>query len=334
MAVASVAQGFAEISPGLHRDDDEWEYEYDADETDHVYFTLDLTNHDLSALQVKEVSLNGKPKPIVMTAPTDPPIGEGLGLSSTRESSTTNTNPDIPVQDAKPIQILDLHTPKPYVKFGTSIYSCYWTTDLGSQFYVSRPGIVEDPLRPGNVVDVIALSRARLIGKPVALKQRVDFREGASHQGSASSNAIAIDDDDEPGPVQSTNGNLQDYGPGKELVVPLELITDSASEQQASFLERLSAIKVKRGETDLVPTNAVRYYQPPRNIKEIRERALAADAEKAKARGPTKLPEAPPLKRRRSPSDGPVAGAGKGGRPTNTKIKSSLGFQDDEDDSG
>lgn len=313
--------------------DDEWEYEYDPNETDDVYFTLDLTNHDLSALQVKEVSLNGKPKPKLMTAPADRPPSESAGLSPNPESST-NTNNDNPSQDAKQIQIVDLHTPKPYVKFGTSIYSCYWMTDLGSQFYVSRPGVVEEPLRPGNVVDVIALSRARLIGKPTALKQRADYKDPASHQGSASSNAIAIDDDDEPGPSQSTNGNLHDYGPGKELIVPPELITDSASEQQASFLERLSAIKVKKGEKDLVPTNAVRYYQPPKNMKEIRERALAADAEKAKAQGATKLPEAPPIKRKRSPSDGPVPGAGKGGRPTNTKIKSSLGFQDDEEDSG
>ena len=93
------------------------------------------------------------------------------------------------------MQVLDLHSENPLVKLGESFYSCHWSTDLGTQFYVTKSGVVEEPLRRGHVLDVLGVSRARLTGRPVTLhRRRPDVAEQSV--GSSAVNAIALDEDD------------------------------------------------------------------------------------------------------------------------------------------
>ncbi|OTA35826.1 hypothetical protein BTJ68_03975 [Hortaea werneckii EXF-2000] len=236
-------------------DDVQWEYEYDANETEDFYLTLDLTTHVSNAVATPE------PRKRNRAAPKGKRRPETTAEQSAREEReaavpaiTTARLPSLPAaaadgeeqlptatQEAK-LQILDLHSENPFVKFVDGVYSCNWHTDLSTQVYVARPGATETPLRPGNVVDVVGLPSAATAGLPPSS----DF----SH-----------------------------IRPGDPLTIPRDRVRTEAMEQQASFLEQLSAIKLKRGETDLVPVSGVRYYDPPADREGIRARAVAAVAD-------------------------------------------------------
>ncbi|GAB1734869.1 hypothetical protein NU195Hw_g8401t1 [Hortaea werneckii] len=292
-------------------DDAEWEYEYDDDETEDFYLTLDLTTHVSNAVATPE------PRKRNRAAPKGKRRPETTTEQSAREEReaavpavTTARLPSLPAaaadgedqlptatQEAK-LQILDMHSENPFVKFVYGVYSCNWHTDLSTQVYVARPGVTETPLRPGNAVDVVGLSRIRLVGKPVTLQPRpkpvvVETspllpREAdenhPSSQDVPTTTTTTSTTNPPPSPPAATAAGLppsSDFShvrPGDPLTIPRDRVRTEAMEQQASFLEQLSAIKLKRGETDLVPVSGVRYYDPPADREGIRARAVAAAA--------------------------------------------------------
>lgn len=272
--------------------DTDWEYEYDETEREHYYFTLDLTTHVPDALgQGKSLNKGqSKPKP--------PPA------KTTEQHDEEGSGPN-------QLQVLDLHTLEPLIKFDQSIYSCYWNTDLGTQVYVSRPGVAQNPRRAGHVVDVIGTSQVRLVGRPVTLQRRQGVLHVAS-DGADVTNPIAVDEeaDSEAEHAQDestethTPATTADPHPGQPIKIPRESLSKPSALAQASFFERLSAIKVKKGELDVIPVGGVRQYVPPANQEEIRQRALAAGAEEQAA-----LPrsaETQPRKRPGNADQGPL----------------------------
>ncbi|KAK5158529.1 hypothetical protein LTS14_003549 [Recurvomyces mirabilis] len=232
-------------------DDSEWEYEYDEHETEDLYFTLDLTTHVPDAVPIAKSARNGKPAPRLA-----PPARE-----------------QTPLEPAK-LQILDLHTKNPFVKFNDGVYSCHWHIDLGTQIHVVEQGAIADPVRKGHVLDVVATSQTRLLAEPVTLKAR----PGAIDLTSEEHGEVASTDD--PAAVSSAQplppSDLSTLQPGQQLVVPPEVVKNPVMAAQASFFERLSAIKLAKGENDIIPVGAVKFYAPPANEDEIRQRALAA----------------------------------------------------------
>ncbi|KAI7654286.1 hypothetical protein KC318_g13690, partial [Hortaea werneckii] len=280
-------------------DDVDWEYEYDDNETEDFYLTLDLTTHVSNAVAAPE------PRKRNRAAPKGKRRPETAAEQATREEReapvTAARLPSLPAtvadgeeqthpgtQEAK-LQILDLHSENPFVKFIDGVYSCNWHTDLSTQVYVAKPGVTETPLRPGTVVDVVGLSRDRLVGKPVTLQPRpkpvVVEPEGLGKGGednSPSSNNLShpatTTTTTTTGPPQTTapSSDFTHIRPGEPLLIPRDRVRTEAMEHQATFLEQLSAIKLKRGETDLVPVSGVRYYDAPADKEGIRARALAA----------------------------------------------------------
>lgn len=259
LGAAQLTAGDTAISTGNVDHDEVWEYEYDDTETEDVYLTLDLTTHVPNAfVQAKREIDSGE---------------EGRA------------------------QFLDLHTANPLIKFNEGIYECYWSTDLGSQFYIAQSGVVADPRRAGTVLDVVGVSRARLIGKPVTLAPRgvvsTPSDTAPAPPVSASSDPIANEQRDE-----SERSEYQ-FLPGQPLIVPREECKSIAAERQASFLEKLSAIKLKKGETDPVPMYSVKYYHEPKNKDEIKAQALAADHEAKKSQRDGVAPDRPRKRRKR-----------------------------------
>ncbi|RMX84009.1 hypothetical protein D0868_15560 [Hortaea werneckii] len=280
-------------------DDVEWEYEYDDNETEDFYLTLDLTTHVSNAVAAPE------PRKRNRAAPKGKRRPETAAEQATREEReapvTAARLPSLPAtvadseeqnhpgtQDPK-LQILDLHSENPFVKFIDGVYSCNWHTDLSTQVYVAKPGVTETPLRPGTVVDVVGLSRDRLVGKLVTLQPRpkpvvVDEPEALGGQENDEdannlSHATATTTTTATSPPQTTAPPSSDFThirPGEPLLIPRDRVRTEAMEHQATFLEQLSAIKLKRGETDLVPVSGVRYYDAPADKEGIRARALAA----------------------------------------------------------
>ncbi|KAI7546113.1 hypothetical protein KC331_g5812 [Hortaea werneckii] len=281
-------------------DDVEWEYEYDDNETEDFYLTLDLTTHVSNAVAAPEprkrnrAAPKGKRRPETAAEQAtreerEAPVAAAARLPSlpaTAADGEEQTHPG--TQDPK-LQILDLHSENPFVKFVDGVYSCNWHTDLSTQVYVAKPGVVtETPLRPGTVVDVVAMSRNRLVGKPVTLQPRPkpvvvepEALGGGGEENDDSnhlSHATATTTTTTTSPPQTTAppSDFTHIRPGEPLLIPRDRVRTEAMEHQALFLEQLSAIKLKRGETDLVPVSGVRYYDAPADKEGIRARARAA----------------------------------------------------------
>jgi len=261
--------------------DSEWEYEYDREETEDLYFTLDLTSHESNALRTREVSINGKSKPQVMDARDVQRRGMTQANTASASSATKESREQMP---AGQMQVLDLHTKSPLIKFNEEVYSCYWLADYGSQFYVTGAGVTGSPLRPGRLVDVVGISQARLVGKPVTVMKRRDTAFQTT--GTTSANAIAVDNDDDSdtdaysetddeASLGPTDQSIP--GPDQPVVIDRSLLKDPTQEAQAQFVERLAAMKRQKGNNDVVPIMSVRHYDPPDGKKaEIRQQALGS----------------------------------------------------------
>ncbi|EMC95860.1 hypothetical protein BAUCODRAFT_507161 [Baudoinia panamericana UAMH 10762] len=271
---------------------DEWEYEYDELATEDFFFTLDLTTFVPDAVPLPEISRNGKRKLIVKEPTSERQVSLG-----DRDDDAQNDDRSTPPKDYGMLQVLDLHSTNPIIKLNNNIYNCNWHTDLGTQFYVSKAGTITKALRPGHVADIVGISQTRLIGKPVTLRQHEDFADLDADLVPATLTALKVNAADNAG-MRAEPSDLTALRPGEQLIVPPEAIKNPQIAAQASFLERLSAIKLKKGERDILPVGSVRSYVPPKNFEEIRQRALAEDRERGLDTD-DKLFEQPVKRRRR-----------------------------------
>ncbi|TKA77778.1 hypothetical protein B0A55_04698 [Friedmanniomyces simplex] len=266
---------------------DEWEYEYDLRETEDLYFTLDLTTHVPEAIAAHQVLRNGKrATKEAVSRPTDDGA-PGLGNSHPAQ------------QPAGSLQFLDLHTQEPLVRFNEGVYSCNWHTDLGTQFFVSQPGSISKPVRPGHVLDVVGTSQTKLLGRPVKLHQRKAWADDTPRD---SPQKPADGPGFDSGRMLAATlppSELSNLRPGQQLVIPLDAIKKPEQAAQASFLEKLSAIKLQKGEHDIIPVAGVKHYPPPANKDEIRQRALATAAAAQNIMPADPPPSMPPAGKRR-----------------------------------
>ncbi len=242
------------------RDDPDYEYEYDLADTEDYYFTLDLTAQNAKAVGKAQALLND-------------------------EAETSK----LPGQ----LQVSNLHSGDPLVSLQGTVYSCNWSTDYGTQVYITEPGVATNPRRPGNVLDVVAMSRTRLVAKPTTI-QPPQFALRVASLGSSDATAFHIDEDESQtaglnekdltnGPLSANNSKSRFATAGAAAKTPLQ-------RAQVSFLERLSAIKQKRGETDLIPLYGVKQYKPPEDKEGIRKRALEDDPDHERYAEDPKVP--------------------------------------------
>lgn len=244
-------------APALESESD-FEYEY-TDETEDFYFTLDVTTH---------------------------------GIPTASTSAQPNTGKKIKGKHIAPppeqLQVLDLHSDNPLIKLGDSSYSCHWSTDLGTQFYVAKRGMIEEPLRPGHVLDVIGVSRARLTGKPVSLHRR-DRKTSTKAVGSSATNAIVLDDTEDRATGDAVPGNMSasQYRSTSKNINRLSTVRNRARDPnvkaQASFLERLAMIKQRKGETDKVPVDGIEELSGLSHSSEIANSNVSGNGKRTSA---------------------------------------------------
>lgn len=279
MAAQGIAQSAARNEPHATTIESDWEYEYDENETEDIYFTLDLTTHVPNAIQEKQYAKNGKLIGAAATASENAPGGDANGhVALDEEENPTNENVlEIPaIAEAGKLQILDLHTEKPYVKFNNGFYSCHWFTDLGTQFWITNPGVVNDPKFSGHVLDVVGSSQTRLVAKPANLKRKRDTPEPEPTRGQAAAQSVEVNDD-AASDVSDTDSRFQHFDatqqdPSKPMVIPRQKIKDPHLQAQAMFMERLSAIKLTKGEIDAhsIPLKVPVYYKGAHNADALR----------------------------------------------------------------
>jgi len=264
--------------------DSDWEYEYDDTEREDIYFTLDLTTHVPNAIQEKQYAKNGKLIAPAASERNDTASGRALTAAhgevdgqDDREDRINHPNVNATsIAEGGQLQILDLHSEKPYVKFNNSFYSCYWFTDLGTQFWITNPGVVADPKYSGHVLDVVASSQTRLVAMPANLKRKREVTHPEPNASQPPTQSTEVDDDgasdasDMDAKYESVEYFQQD--PNIPMVIPRHKIKDPHLEAQANFMERLSALKLRKGEPDAhkIPMRVPVYYKGAPNADELR----------------------------------------------------------------
>ena len=207
----------------------DFEYEYADDATEDFYFTLDVTTHGIRATSKADES----------------------ALSRKSKGKQAAKSPE-------QLEVLDMHADNPLIKLGDSFYSCNWSTDLGTQVYVAKAGTIKECVRPGHVLDVVGISRARLTGRPVTLHQR-DAKIPTSAAGASATSAIALEaDEDQASEGAAAHNSAITESPRmnkniKRLAAVRSRARDPNAKAQASFLERLAIIKQRKGEKDALP---------------------------------------------------------------------------------
>lgn len=224
----------ARTQPSEEENEGDFEYEY-SDETEDFYFTLDVTTH----------------APSTATNPIETTPNKNLkGKQAAGRSE-------------QQLEVLDLHSDNPLIKLGDSFYSCRWSTDFGTQFYVAKAGTVKQSLRSGHVLDVVGMSQARLTGKPATLHRHDAKTPTPKAVGSSSANAIVLDDvghgTPEKGILEQSNApsHLPTTKNIQRLAAARSKARDPNVKAQASFLERLAIIKQRKGERDIVPVYGI-----------------------------------------------------------------------------
>lgn len=162
------------------------------------------------------------------SSPSPEPINDPSGQSGNHFHDSSNS-----------IQILDFHTPNPLVSYNDQIYTCSWTTTIGTDLILnpaqSNPADTESP--------ILTKTRHKLSACPATLVPR---REPQSSKSSASK-VRPHDAIDVPPP----DGSIQTR-------IPLETHASLARQRQAAFLENFIAIKAARGEKDEVTVYATK----------------------------------------------------------------------------
>jgi len=159
----------------------EWEYELHPTEKQTYYITLDT-----STLNPPTPPKAGRP-PISKPRKPASKLTPGANVNTTQPADSSTTAQ--PTEPKETVQILDLHSANPLVRYKDSLYSCTWTTDHGSQFFVSTPGTVPGPLRKGRAVDVVGLSRVRLLGREAKVKLKAQRGAESRNGGATAGNA-------------------------------------------------------------------------------------------------------------------------------------------------
>lgn len=172
--------------------------------------------------------------------PLNSSIREDPYETSVKSKSTRTPQRGFIPDSAAAIQILDFHAPNPLISYQSRMYSCSWSTTLGTDLLF---------LSPPSAPPFFAATRIKLSARPVRLVQ--------SHKSSA---PIL-----EKGPVDTddcTTKNISNVTPVSQGItkIKLEKHPTVLRQNQAQFLERIMAVKANRGDKDQVTINAKKRY--------------------------------------------------------------------------
>ena len=273
-------------APLAEDDDSEWEYEYHETETEvgpkpsteklaltdilqTFYVTLDLSSSS-AYLRPKRHADVAVPdlRPTVLASATGGSESNSNAAAGIRQAaaaaastedievaaSATNDDDQViqPRQLEDRIQVLDFHSPNPIISYQNQIYSCEWTSTIGTDVLLTTPEPIEPHpvLRQGPGVSVIAATSLKLSGRPVQL----DSRQPASSETQSQ--------DQKSAPDSSSQANkTSDSKEVTSVKIPDGLAPNRVRQNQANFLQRLIAVKAAKGETDEVTVYAQRTNQ-------------------------------------------------------------------------
>ncbi|KAL9596928.1 MAG: hypothetical protein Q9219_005491 [cf. Caloplaca sp. 3 TL-2023] len=290
--------------PHENLEDSEWEYEYDEQDTESYYVTVDVSSASQQTKTPKKPTQSEDTDAVPPdeqqrqrtdneeTSPIDP------ALRHIDPSSTGDKQPSsLPIQPTDRIQILDLHTRNPLISYNNRIYSCTWGSTIGTDIFLTSPTSLAKisqhaqimPLMTFPAVSVLGTSCIKLTARPVTITPKTDTAR--PHQKpphpSETNNAqepiatIPSDNTTDP-PADAPAPSPSPQPPLPPTKIPINPYAPNSTRKQASFLESLMAIKAAKGEPDQVTVHATKSYQGygwrTRRRLEEEEEAAAAEA--------------------------------------------------------
>ena len=181
---------------------------------------------------------------------TATPAADGAEIAASATNGDDQVGPTLELEDR--VQILDFHSPNPIISYRNQIYSCNWTSTIGTDILITAPE-PNDPhpvLRQGPGVSVLAATRLKLSGRPVQL----DSRQTTSSETQSHDSKLAPDSSSKPTKILD----------GRQVIsvkIPDGLAPNRARQNQANFLQRFIAVKAAKGETDEVTVYAQKTNQ-------------------------------------------------------------------------
>jgi hypothetical protein len=200
-------------------EEDEWEYEYDGDETEDFYIPIDLSHVPTSQKMSSAFPRTGHP--VLLRTKL-------RAHHERREAEATIASHSIS-EDANSLgnlQLNGLHTENPLVMYEGQLLSCQWARNIGTDMFFAKPEpdfAGNNALRSLPDVDLIATGSSKLIANVAQLRPKDELFEGT------------VDGDQAELPI-GTSGHSHPEN-GEETWPP-----------PSNFLARLNAAKAKRGE--------------------------------------------------------------------------------------
>ena len=170
-------------------------------------------------------------------------------------SNATDDQPP-PEEPEDRIQILDLHSSNPIISYQGQIYSCEWTSTIGTDLLLSTtdPEFPHPVLKEERGVSIIASTGIKLFGRPAKLSPRPNASAG--NEQTPSTTAAPADSTAVPESAPASDKPVK-------ITIPPNLTATKAREKQARFLERLIAIKAAKAEKDEVTVHSQRAPKKP-----------------------------------------------------------------------
>ncbi|KAI2482328.1 TFIIIC-sub6 domain containing protein [Pyrenophora tritici-repentis] len=213
------------------QEDDDWEYEYDENETEDFYIPLDLSN--VPAAQIPMVS-QGRPGHPTLLKSRLRALNAARAQPAVIAADTTNGQETATMGE---VQVVGLHTPNPLVMYNGQLLSCHWTSTIGTDMFFVKPDANQSqPLRSLPSVDLLSLGSAKLVAKVGRLRPRDDLFDstGDAQQPTGS---MPAQGDTQTSPAQNSNLAGEQHSSSGEAKPALP-----------SFLARLNEAKAKKGE--------------------------------------------------------------------------------------
>ncbi|KAL5392747.1 hypothetical protein DPSP01_000447 [Paraphaeosphaeria sporulosa] len=231
-------------------EDDEWEYEYDDNETEDFYIPIDLANVPSvqGALGLGGSTQRGHPTLLATKL---------RAITSERrdaESSLVVQNVEDVGESVGKIQIIGLHTENPLMMYNDQLLSCEWNKTIGTDLIFAKPGAIVEKegkaLRSLPSVDLVAMGSAKLVARVARMRPRDDLFDEDPKIGDQSS-AEAMDTSGAVEPVvapDTADGFAPAPGTATEAQPTAEPEVQTTRPASSSFLGQLNALKARRGE--------------------------------------------------------------------------------------
>jgi hypothetical protein len=218
----------------MTKPEDEWEYEYDENETEDFYIPLELSN--VPAAQIPMVSQGRPGHPTLLKSRL-----RALNAARAQPAEfAADSNDGQETATMGEVQVVGLHTPNPLVMYNGQLLSCHWTSTVGTDMFFVKPdentSAQPQVLRSLPSVDLLALGSAKLVAKVGRLRPRDDVLDNDSDaQETTQVTPIPDDNQDTVVRVPSTSDAQSPNSKEGPCVLP-------------NFLARLNEAKAKRGE--------------------------------------------------------------------------------------